>query len=374
MQTSTQSDPNRQIVGEYPPQVSKNTYALPVSANNLCQRRLHPPFEKSVQLLKEPAVLPALFRSLVRDDNSSSIRYDEPDSVPTEYVNQEVSVQRLDTVVDSLWLCGIPNNIRPLHRQLSLGRQIIVTEEVGLHLLWGAEQLFLKPIPPFLLHADSHRTYICDSSNADSAYLAAAALGFLASYCRLVIHESDLRIAQEQRLLPSDVTYPQWTAFAKDIVRSTRSEKIAPRYIYGELRLSRVNFVYRFAPRVFPRHLIRGYFWGTNRYSTFLSANLRWILVVFLYLGVTLGALQVVLGTNQGRGYTSLESAGFYVGVISLFVLAIVFVAIFGALVVAIVIRNAYAWHMSKAVLVRERHDHTVTGESLTLANRIATD
>ena len=66
--------------------------------------------------------------------------------------------------------------------------------------------------------------------------------------------------------------------------------------------------------------------------------------MVFLYLGGTLSALQVVLGTNYGRGLASLDSAS----IISLLVLDIVFVATAGVLGVANMICNAYTWYMSR--------------------------
>ena len=320
------------------------------------QHKLQPPFNESQQLLQQPAVLPALFRSLVRSNGNPCIRY-EPDFDPSQFIHQEISVERLDAIIGSLWLGGVPNNIRPLHRQLSLGRNIVVTEEVDLHLLWGAEQLFLKPIPLFLLNFESYQTYVCNAQNADPHYLAKAALGFLGTYCRLIIHDSDFRIAQREGLIPNDITYEQWTAFAKDIVRSMRSERIAPRYYFGELRLSRINMVYRLSPRMFPRHLIRGYWWGTNRYSTFLSANFRWLLIVFIYLGVTLGAFQVAVGTTQGERYAAFESAGFYVSVISLFVLALIFLGLVFALTVAIVVNTGYAWRMDRAFFNKEEKD-----------------
>jgi hypothetical protein len=66
--------------------------------------------------------------------------------------------------------------------------------------------------------------------------------------------------------------------------------------------------------------------------------------VVFLYLSGTLSALQVVLGTNYGRGLASLDSAS----IISLLVLDIVFVATTSVLGVANMIYNTYTWYISR--------------------------
>ncbi|EJP62036.1 uncharacterized protein BBA_08960 [Beauveria bassiana ARSEF 2860] len=52
---------------------------------------------------------------------------------------------------DWLWIAGLPLPPRALHHQLLLGREVFVTEQMGMHLVWTAGRLFLKPIPRFLL-------------------------------------------------------------------------------------------------------------------------------------------------------------------------------------------------------------------------------
>jgi hypothetical protein len=42
-------------------------------------------------------------------------------------------------------------NINPLHRYRVKGREIIVTKEARLHLVWTHDRIFIKPIPRCLL-------------------------------------------------------------------------------------------------------------------------------------------------------------------------------------------------------------------------------
>lgn len=68
----------------------------------------------------------------------------------------------------------------------------------------------------------------------------------LFSYTALVTHESDFEIAQEKRLLPKEVTWTVWITFVKELDTESIYGKIDDRFKYGELRLSRLNKIYRF--------------------------------------------------------------------------------------------------------------------------------
>lgn len=77
--------------------------------------------------------------------------------------------------------------------------------------------------------------------------------------------------------------------------RITHSHQINKRYHYGELRLSRLNNVYRLHQRSWRG----GYFLLHTRYQSFFRANFEWLLLAFAYLSVALSALQVLLGANH---------------------------------------------------------------------------
>ena len=82
----------------------------------------------------------------------------------------------------------------------------------------------------------------------------ALAMGFLRSYARLVASPLDFALAKEAHLLPDDggnnsFDWLAWAAFIQHF-RRLGDEHVAPRYHYGQLRLSRLNWAVRvFRPR-----------------------------------------------------------------------------------------------------------------------------
>ncbi|KAM3541340.1 hypothetical protein ARSEF1564_005771 [Beauveria bassiana] len=60
------------------------------------------------------------------------------------YVEEkELDLQRLTSIRGWLWVAGLPLPPRALHHQLSLGREIFVTERMDMHLVWTAGRMFL---------------------------------------------------------------------------------------------------------------------------------------------------------------------------------------------------------------------------------------
>lgn len=175
-------------------------------------------------------------------------------------------------------------------------REIIITEQTDLHLVWHEFRMFVKPLPTFLLDHDFFKKNICSSeiSKKEESTLHASACGLLFSYTQLIRHESDLEMAKDARLLPPSVEWERWCAFASEVCRKVQPDQLNRRYRYGELRLSRLNMIYRFALWK------RGYHIGYNRYSSFFQRNFSWLVLVFAYLSILLGAMQVGLGTKQG--------------------------------------------------------------------------
>jgi hypothetical protein len=101
-------------------------------------------------------------------------------------------------------------NISPLHRQLVKRRTIVLTEDPKLHLVWIYDRIFIKPLPRYLGSYTFWKDFLCieTGSGGRGGRIRRAALGFLRTYCYLVKHESDLRIAQDPSLclLPPDIT------------------------------------------------------------------------------------------------------------------------------------------------------------------------
>jgi len=213
------------------------------------------------------------------------------------FLKKDFDISRLDKVYDLLWWAGRQVPPRPLHRLKMLGRKIAITEQADLHLVWSVESFFVKPLPDFLLIHSFWTTYICDD---DQLY--ESARGFVLSYIWLIRYKSDFEIAKDEWLLPSDLTWPVWRAFVESIwqkVVPDNPDPISKRYRYGELRISRLDQIYRFAPQFLLKHLVRGYLYSYPSYGGFFKREFAWLIVAFAYLSIVLSAMQVGLATYQ---------------------------------------------------------------------------
>jgi hypothetical protein len=66
------------------------------------------------------------------------------------------------------------------------------------------------------------------------------------SYVALIRHESDLSIAKDKFLIPADADWAYWTTLVKQLDPEHIYPDIDERFYYGELRLSRLNKLYKF--------------------------------------------------------------------------------------------------------------------------------
>jgi uncharacterized membrane protein len=219
-------------------------------------------------------------------------------------------VSRLNKIHSHLWFAGRPMSARPLHRQVMLGREIIITEQADLHLVWHESRIFVKPLPEFLMDYSFWKEYICGKNQ-----LYEFASGLLLSYVWLVCHRSDLKIAHEKGLLSAQIDWNRWTTFSQSVLSRldhTCLSHINMRYEYGELRLSRLNWIYRLSSKTRSHTtFIRGYMYRYNRYSIFLQRNFAWLLVAFVYITIILTAMQVGLVTHRLSGNRSFQRASY---------------------------------------------------------------
>jgi len=222
------------------------------------------------------------------------------------FLNHDLDVSRLASVQPHLWLAGRKMAARPLHRQAMMNRQVIVVEQADLHLTWQDTRIYIKPLPSYLLNRDFWRDNLCSNDSAgDKRYT--NALGFLLSYAWLVPYECDFQMAmdgnQHPRLLPKDLTYEQWSGLLAELVSVIdlrNPTDVSPRYHYGELRISRLNLIYRLAwGKVGMQHFLRGYLYGYHDYGTFLQRNLGWLVAAFASVATLLTAMQVGLATDR---------------------------------------------------------------------------
>ncbi|EXL71844.1 hypothetical protein FOPG_12474 [Fusarium oxysporum f. sp. conglutinans race 2 54008] len=242
----------------------------------------------------------------------------------TSYLRADLETPRLDKIYSFLWLAGLPRPARPLHRQNLLMRTIYLTENPDEHLVWHDASLFIKPIPAYLLDYEFWEQDLCnDITLYESAY------GLLMSYVWLVRHPSDLRVASRAGLLPADIDWNNWVAFVTDLnvrLDSTMLCNVDRRYRYGELRLSRLNTLYRLGLAGFSlRNVVYGFMSGSVRYTTFFERNFRWILAVFVYVTVILSAMQVALATDKFSNSDNFQQFSYGLALLSIaFVLAAV--------------------------------------------------
>ncbi|KAH6883572.1 hypothetical protein B0T10DRAFT_540140 [Thelonectria olida] len=188
-----------------------------------------------------------------------------PKKKTQEYLRTELRTTKLDKLYPYLWLAGLPRPARPLHRQRLLLRTIYLTEAPDEHLLWHDTCIFIKPVPECLLDFDFWQEHVC----SDDA-LHKSACGLLLSYSWLVCHKSDLRVACETGLLPANISWEAWNKFIIDVsehIDSRTLRQVGRRYRYGELRLSRLNSLYRFGAAGFSLH---------NAVYGFMSGSAGW--------------------------------------------------------------------------------------------------
>jgi hypothetical protein len=265
------------------------------------------------------------------------------------YYTTELRTARLDGIKSYLWLAGLPSCGRPLHRQRLLGRDIIITEDPNEHLVWHKTRIFIKPLPIFLVDLDCWAQKICKTKQ-----LHEAACGFLLSYAWLVRHESDLRIAREKGLLPDFFDWATWTEFISEFLEHIDLQSlsgVSPRYQYGELRLSRLNKIYRIT-RFNWRDIVRGYMTVSTWYQDFFPRNFAWLLAVFAVISVALSAMQVVL-TVAGDS-RAIENVSYGFSIASLFLAAGTALAVLLVWAILLVYHLASA-HINNRHVMKER-------------------
>jgi uncharacterized membrane protein (DUF485 family) len=261
------------------------------------------------------------------------------------FLENELSLKKLNAIHTSLWKAGRPTPARHLGHQLVLSREIVLTEEMGLHLIWGKKAIYIKPLPKFLL-VDSFWAANLDALSTDTTELSelrqelnACARGFLYSYCSLIAYESDFDIAKAYKLLPHDVTWIDWRKWVNEVLGSCTYDTINPRFWYGELRLGRLNKIYRYEKR----HVLRGYsrIGAPSTYSELLSDNFGLLATILGYVVIVLTAMQVGLATSHLGSSIAFQDVSWGFTVLSMVapLLAMVMILLF------FVIMFLWNWH-----------------------------
>jgi hypothetical protein len=203
---------------------------------------------------------------------------------------------RLNQLFSIFWLVSTPNSshIASLHHQIVRGKEIVITENPGLHLLWFDKTIYIKPLPPYLTN-HAFWNHFLSGSNEHSEELRRSALGYLRTYYYLIQHQSDFDIAVEKKLIRGQNDFTKVLYFLQSS-RSIQDQDVTPRYRYGELRLRRLNFwgkIYRFQ---FSYH-------DTNlHYGSYFALLVAPIAFIFATVSVALSAMQVALTVQQLGG------------------------------------------------------------------------
>jgi uncharacterized membrane protein len=139
---------------------------------------------------------------------------------------------------------------------------------------------------------------------------------FLFSYAALITHESNFYIANDKHLLPPDeeFSWQGWRTLVEQLHTESIYQRINPRFIYGELRLSRLKYI------VSPngRSFLRGYMSLWHQYGTFFQENFQWLASATIYIAIVLSAMQVGLATKALANNDAFQSVSYGFAVFSI--------------------------------------------------------
>lgn len=290
---------------------------------------LVPPFEATHSIYtsspsalpdKKPQLhLPAIYSRRKASGEQAGLvplQIDDPLSLQT-YFLQNLSVSRLNAIHKYLWLAGLARCARPLHDHILHNRKLVITERADYHLLWQSDTLYIMPLPTYLLDHSVWLSHLCQDRT-----LFELAQGMLLTYIWLVRTESDLDIAHDAGLLSNTVKWPEWIRLVRtstDKLHLDGRQGVNRRYIHGELRLGRINWIYRFygQPRTMTT-LLRGYNYGYTTYGSFFERNTAWIITATVYITVVLTAMQVGLATKELQNSAAFDSVAYGFTIFSL--------------------------------------------------------
>ncbi|KAL9131187.1 MAG: hypothetical protein Q9175_006831 [Cornicularia normoerica] len=220
------------------------------------------------------------------------------------YLEQELLTRDLDRLAPHLWLVGTQDSshISSLTGQTFRGRNIILTEDPGLHLLWIYDRVYVKPIPRYLLSHAFWKFYLVGNRSRipemQRQEIAKAALGFLRSYLYLIRHKSDFLLAtnDEHRLLPKNISHSDFIKFITTF-DGIRDEEVSPRYRFGDLRLGRLKFWSKIFLRRFTYRKVH------QQYGAYFAQFYGPLLFIFAVFSLSLSAMQLGLATQRPNSF-----------------------------------------------------------------------
>ena len=216
-----------------------------------------------------------------------------------DFLEREFCAPDLEKMAPHLWMVSTQSsaNICPLHHEKVRGREIVVTEDPRLHLVWIHDRIFIKPIPRYLFsHAFWTHYLLNDKSplGCRQEIIRRSALGYLRTYYHLIKHESDFHIARDDRLrlIPIQVDWAQFSNFTSQF-DCIEDVDVSRRYAFGELRLTRLNFYAKIFLRKFQFQDVH------SQYAAYFSRFYGPFLFIFGILSLVLNMMQVELSVEQ---------------------------------------------------------------------------
>ncbi len=283
-----------------------------------------PPFPRTSSLIaRKDLILPAAFNDmspLARE--LLPLRIEERNEVQ-RFLCAFLDISRFNSIRKMLWLIGVPGAPRSLYYQKLLRREIVIAEQLDLHLVWAKSRIFIKPLPDFLLNYEFWENHIsCEPQ------LHRAACGLLYSYCGLIRFGHDLQLAQENHLINENLDYRAWTEFTRTILSildHNDFDTMEKRFRYGELRLNRLDVIYRYSPQEFsvssmlqgfPHALTESYVPYMDQYNNAVSA--------FGVIVIILSAFNLSLSAHSKSPDPDLQQAAYGFAVFAMILCALV--------------------------------------------------
>jgi len=304
-----------------------------------------PPFSKDIELYTK-LHLDSAFQRLTRKSSKGQAAQQKPAALPNhphillddpllqDHLVKEFRTEYLDRFSPHLWLVATQSHshISSLTHQIVRRRNIIISEDPRLHLLWYHDCIYLKPLPPYLLsHAFwaylLHPSSPIPSPARDEILLAAR--GYLRTWSYLITHKSDFDLALALRLLPQTpaLKFGALMRLLAQVRDNVSAADVSPRYAFGELRISRINFWSQAMVKRFYYHKSSG------QYSAYFSRYFATVLFLFAFFSTALSAMQVALAAlatvnapvgQFGGGWEAVVAvSGWFSVVVLMFVMSI---------------------------------------------------
>lgn len=271
-----------------------------------------------------------------------------PTETLEEFLEADLSVKRVEDISRYLWLVGRPLPPRPLNLQRVLKRDIISTTDISLHLVWTTKKIYIKALPSYLTSGVfwSHLLPERCEQPVDLPECYRNALGLLHSYLALVPTELDFALAHESHLFHDGYTWQEWLSLSRLILKKYPGqaiyEHVPKRYVYGELRLSRLDKIYRCSR-------LEGFSKLTNytRYVDFFVENLTVVAATTVYIGIVLTSMQVGLSVSPLQENIAFQKASY---IFTVFAIVSPVIAV-GSLVGVVVFMFFVNW--SRAIIAK---------------------